>query len=473
VTGPAAGVVASGHPVAAAAGLRILDAGGGATDAALAMAFTQWVVNAPLCGPGGDLVVLRVAAGVPTVFGGWSRVPGRVPPGEIPYAGPAAAVIPAALPAARAAWTAGCRLPWADLFAPALDAARGHEVTPWMESAFASVDRRGHAGAIGRVYDTAHVPTAGEVLTSRRLEHSLGLIADKGLRVLLPGGELGDAVIAASREARAGLTAEDLLLTAVPIVEPARTVDLGDLTISFPGSPSQASITAELLAAVDPDVVVESASFAEALAPLTESALTDRCVVGLPGTATSVAAVGDEAVIVVHSLAGVQFGTGWVVGETGIAIGNRAGTSLTRRPELPATHPNPGAVLPHTLSAAWLVCGDRSMLVATPGGDRQVQWLAQAAQRFRQGGSAEDVVSRPRWFVCPEGDRFGVPQGIGQPWYVWGEPGIEWRDRAEVAGYPVKAVNSVGGGLQAVLRAGSGPWTAASDPRAGGAAGRG
>lgn len=54
------GVVASGHPLAAAAGRRVLREGGGAGDAVLAMAFTQWVVNAPLCGPGGDMFLLHV-----------------------------------------------------------------------------------------------------------------------------------------------------------------------------------------------------------------------------------------------------------------------------------------------------------------------------------------------------------------------------------------------------------------------------
>ena len=74
-TGPAAAGVASGHPVAAAAGLATLTAGGTTVDAALAAAFTQWVVNAPLCGPGGDLVVLAVDGDDVVCYGGWSRIP--------------------------------------------------------------------------------------------------------------------------------------------------------------------------------------------------------------------------------------------------------------------------------------------------------------------------------------------------------------------------------------------------------------
>jgi gamma-glutamyltranspeptidase len=80
-----------------------------------------------------------------------------------------------------------------------------------------------------------------------------------------------------------------------------------------------------------------------------------------------------------------------------------------------------------------------------------------------------EIVNGPRWFVCPEGDRFGVPGGIGQPWYAFAERGIEWAEQERCAGYEVRQVASVGGGLQAIIREGS-TCTAASDPRSGGRA---
>ena len=54
--------VASGHRLASEAGVEALRAGGSAVDAALAAAFTQWVVNAPQCGPGGEMVALVAPA---------------------------------------------------------------------------------------------------------------------------------------------------------------------------------------------------------------------------------------------------------------------------------------------------------------------------------------------------------------------------------------------------------------------------
>ena len=52
------GAVAAGHPLAAVAGLRMLQDGGNAIDACLAAAFTAWVVMPDMCGLGGDLFLL-------------------------------------------------------------------------------------------------------------------------------------------------------------------------------------------------------------------------------------------------------------------------------------------------------------------------------------------------------------------------------------------------------------------------------
>ena len=104
---------ASGHPLAAQAGVDALAAGGSSVDAALTAAFAQWVVNAPLCGPGGDLLLLHATADGVDVYGGWSRTPlGLDPTAELTSSGPRAAVVPGALRGAERAWNAAGRLPW-------------------------------------------------------------------------------------------------------------------------------------------------------------------------------------------------------------------------------------------------------------------------------------------------------------------------------------------------------------------------
>ena len=52
------GIVACEHPQAALAGIRMLDAGGTAADACVAMAAVQAVVSPMMTGPGGDAFLL-------------------------------------------------------------------------------------------------------------------------------------------------------------------------------------------------------------------------------------------------------------------------------------------------------------------------------------------------------------------------------------------------------------------------------
>ena len=52
------GMVSAGHSLGALAGVRVLQEGGNAVDAALAAAFVMTVVKPEACGPGGDLFAL-------------------------------------------------------------------------------------------------------------------------------------------------------------------------------------------------------------------------------------------------------------------------------------------------------------------------------------------------------------------------------------------------------------------------------
>ena len=485
--------VASGHRLATEAGIEALRAGGTAVDAALAAAFTQWVVNAPQSGPGGELVALVAGTGSCAddgvrVYGGWSRAPqasagggqGAAREDWPPTSGPRNAVVPGSLRGAEAAWSDRGRLDWADLFAGALAAAAGHTVTPRMAEVYERVESRGHIDALRRMLGNENAPRAGATIRMPDLAATLKTIAAGGADAFYRG-RLADRLVAAAEAEGAALRYDDLFGVEAT-VEPARRFELDDLVLWVTGAPSQASITAELLAAAPAGADPASREFAEAVAPLTERQLTEFCARGptLPaGTAVATALdFHGLTATVVHSLAGVQFGTGWVAGSTGVAFSNRVGTALSDRPDLPGCNLRGGAVLPHTLSAAHVQRRDRPgwMTLATPGGDRQVQWLAQAIQRFRRGQSTAEIAAGSRWFVCPTGDRFGVPAGIGEPWYAFAEPGIAWRDDARLAGYEVRTTLNVGGGLQVVAGGdGTGPSRRsvaelASDPRSAGAA---
>ena len=507
--------VASGHRLSTEAGVESLKAGGTAVDAALVAAFTQWVVNAPQSGPGGEMVVLvagadgsgRTAAGgirgadggdardrsgaadgKVQVYGGWSRAPlapadgdGAAREGWPATSGPRNAVVPGSLRGAEAAWRAHGRLDWTDLFSGALTAAAGHTVTPRMADVYEKVENRGHIAALRRMLGSEQVPKAGTTIRMPDLAATLESVAWQGPDTFYRG-RLADRLVEAAEAEGAALRHDDLAAVEAT-VEPALRFDLDDIVVWVTGAPSQAAITPALLAAAPPGADPASRDFAEAVAPLTEQQLTEFCIRGPArpaGTAVATALdAGGLSATVVHSLAGVQFGTGWVAGGTGVAFSNRVGTALSDRADLPGCNLRGGAVLPHTLSAAHVRhrTGPGWMTVATPGGDRQVQWLAQAIQRFRQGAATTDIAAGSRWFVCPTGDRFGVPAGIGEPWYAFAEPGIAWRDDTRLAGYEVRHTSNVGGGLQLVVGGDDtgrdGKRNAAelaSDPRSGGAA---
>ena len=468
VGGRVNGAVTSGHPLGTEAGLAALRSGGSSVDAALAAAFTQWVVSSPVCGPGGDLFVLHVDGDDVVTYGGWSRTPAALDPSaDLPSRGGSSAVVPGALAGAEAAWRAAGRLPWRSLFTHALVHAEGHEVTPWMARSYETCVEKDQVAALSAVIGRSTAPSVGDEVSCPGLGRSLGRIAEEGASVLYSGA-LGAEVVAAAAVDGLPHRADDLAAVTAQVVPGERTV-LDDCEVFVPGAPSQAGIAAQLLAAVAPSLDPGSAAFCETVAPLTRDALVERCTVGLPGTAVSMAADATSTAVVVHSLAGVQYGSGWVAGTTGIALGNRVGTALSTRPDLPAANPVPGAVVPHTLSAALVRIGDVETAIATPGGDRQVQWLAQAAQRVRRGAPLDEVVGGPRWFVCPEGDRFGVPGGIGSEWFCFAEPGIDWVDWRRVAGFATRPVAWVGGGLQAIARGPDG-LRPAGDPRGGGTA---
>ena len=476
--------VASGHRLATEAGIEALRAGASAVDAALAAAFTQWVVNAPQSGPGGEMVALVAGTGSCAdvgvqVYGGWSRVPlaaaganGTDLGGWPPTSGPANAVVPGSLRGAEAAWRAHGRLGWAELFSGAGAAAAGHVVTARMADVYQQVESRGHVDALRRMLGRETAPQQGDTIRMPDLAATLAAVAARGADAFYLG-ELADRLVAAAAAEGAALSHDDLR-TVEAAVEPAVRFELDDVVVWVPGAPSQAAIVPVLLAAAPPDADPAGRPFAEAVAPLTEQELSRFCAQGPPRPPGTAAATAVDrrglSATVVHSLSGVQFGTGWVAGDTGVALSNRVGTALSERPDLPGCNPRPGAVLPHTLSSAHIRRrnGPGWMTVATPGGDRQVQWLAQAVQRFRRGGAAAEIAAGPRWFVCSTGDRFGVPAGIGEPWYAFAEPGIEWRDDPRLAGYDVCRTPNVGGGLQ--LAAGGDDAVLASDPRSGGTA---
>ena len=135
VSGRAA--VSSAHPVATEAGLEILRNGGNVVDAAVAVSFALGVVEPDASGVGGygEMVIQLKGMDHPTLFEFMARVPEEgslsngslLQDGRYPTDGPVLAMVPGTVAGMHAAWKkhGSGKVPWPDLVAPAIRAARG------------------------------------------------------------------------------------------------------------------------------------------------------------------------------------------------------------------------------------------------------------------------------------------------------------------------------------------------------------
>jgi gamma-glutamyltranspeptidase len=133
-TGRAA--VSSAHPVATAAGLEVLRKGGNVVDAAVAVSFALGVVEPDASGPGGygQMLVQMKGAERPALIEFMSRVPEEatlanaalMTDGRYPPDGPVLANVPGTVAGMHSAWKqfGSKKVPWADILAPAIRAAK-------------------------------------------------------------------------------------------------------------------------------------------------------------------------------------------------------------------------------------------------------------------------------------------------------------------------------------------------------------
>ncbi len=148
-TGRAA--VSSAHPVATAAGVEMLAKGGNVVDAAVAVSFALGVVEPDASGPGGYGQMLVYLKGMdrPQLIEFMTRVPEdaglgnttALTNGRLPDGGPVLANVPGTVAAMYLAWQkfGSKKLPWADLLAPAIRAAReGYVVSEGLATTLAT-----------------------------------------------------------------------------------------------------------------------------------------------------------------------------------------------------------------------------------------------------------------------------------------------------------------------------------------------
>jgi gamma-glutamyltranspeptidase/glutathione hydrolase len=215
------GMVSTAHPLATRVGVQVLERGGNAFDAAVAVAAALNVVEPMMSGMGGYGTILVYSAGV-----GRSRflnASGRIPRGTKPEEfraptpgymenrrGAKAVSTPGNVNAWAAMHGAYGRLPWRDLFEPAARLAdEGFELDARAAGAVAQAfgEFPEHAR---RIYGRGGQPlAAGERLVQADLARSLRLVASEGPGAF-HGGTLGQAVDRAMRQAGGFLRLSDL-----------------------------------------------------------------------------------------------------------------------------------------------------------------------------------------------------------------------------------------------------------------------
>ncbi|WP_300295048.1 gamma-glutamyltransferase [Ferrovibrio sp.] len=258
----AKGMVVTNHPLASAAGVEMLAAGGNAVDAAIAALFTLTVVEPMMVGIfGGGMAHLRLSDGRHMVIDGLSTAPQAShaecyrPLSDTP--GPdyletegrenAVGAKAVALPGNLKAWCETLqrfgRLPLQDVIQPAIrHAAQGFVVTPYLAECVAECAADLTCDPeISRRYLPGGAPIkAGAKLVQGDYAETLRLIAREGAAALY-GGTLGDAIVTALQMAGGWLTRDDLLNYRTIEREPVRGMYRG-FEIIGPPPPSSGGV---------------------------------------------------------------------------------------------------------------------------------------------------------------------------------------------------------------------------------------
>src|SRR6266545_2227820 len=229
------GVVATSHPLAAQAGLAMLQAGGTAVDAAIATAATLTVVEPTSNGIGGDAFAIVWDGERLHGLNGSGRAPAALTSEAVERAGhdsmPASGWLPVTVPGAPAAWqdlhARFGKLPFAQLFGPAIAyAERGCPVAPivarYWARGVAAASRRSdpmYAGFLPTFAPGGAAPSAGERFASPGHARTLRLIAEHGAADFY-SGEIARAIAGFARETGGLLGADDLAAHSSTWVEP-------------------------------------------------------------------------------------------------------------------------------------------------------------------------------------------------------------------------------------------------------------
>ncbi len=468
------GAVAAPHHAAAQAGLRMLQRGGSAVDAAIAANAVLGVVYPHMAGPGGDLFCLLWDAATKRLEGlnasgrsaaaaniDWYRERGFE---NIPVRGPLAALtVPGAVDGWWQLHRRLGRLPFAELLEPAIElAADGFPVPESLAawSAAAADVLRLDATTTATFRPDGRPLRMGERLAFPALAATLRLVADGGPDAFYRG-PVAARVCDYLAERGGMLAAEDFAAHRSDWVRPISAPYRGHTAYQLPPN-TQGVVALEMLAVLDgvdvPALGDGTAAYIHTLAETARLVFDDRDryvtdpdffaaplerllsrehvdemrarIVPLRRpSAPAPAAVGGDtchlcavdrdgnAVSLIQSVY-YDFGSAVTAGETGLLLQNR-GAFFSLDPE----HPNrlePRKRTMHTLIPAMLFADGRPVLVyGAMGGEGQPQTQAAVVTRIVDfGHDVQRAVEAPRWLYGrtwgAESTALNVEESIGR-----------------------------------------------------------
>ncbi|MGB7848371.1 MAG: gamma-glutamyltransferase [Candidatus Acidiferrum sp.] len=229
------GIVAAESPLSAQAGVRILESGGNAVDAAIATNAMMGVVSPMMNGIGGDLFAIVYDAKANKIYG--LNASGWAPKGltlealhkqglrEMPQTGANTITVPGTVEGwQKLADKFGRKKLGEDLEAAIQTAKNGYPVTEWVALYWAgSADYlHGDEEATKLYLPNQHAPKAGEVFRNPDLAWSLQQIAEHG-RDAYYKGEIATRVLETIKRHGGAMTAQDLAEFSAEWVEPLST----------------------------------------------------------------------------------------------------------------------------------------------------------------------------------------------------------------------------------------------------------
>ncbi len=447
--------VATSHPLATTAGVRALEAGGNAVDAALAAAAMLTVAEPGHNGPGGDLFALLWWDGALVGLNGSGRSPGELDTLVVDGHGPRSVTVPGAVAAWEDLAARFGRLGLDAALAPAIDAAeRGIVATPRVAEHWRLAERAPWPA-----------PGIGERYVVPGLAATLRRIAENG-RDGLYTGPVAEAIAGASWLAEADLAAHRS-----EWVEPLRLSYRGLEVCELPpnGQGAAALIALALSEGLDLGLHGEIESMKLALAdahahiadaPLPGFLLdpahlaarralirADRALDAVPsreGATTYLCCVdGDRNAVSLIQSTYDHFGSGVLAGNTGVVLQNR-GAGFSSEPG----HPNelaPAKRPFHTIIPGMLLESGRLLgPFGVMGGPMQAQGHFQVVRNLAGGDDPQGALDAAR-FRVDGGRSVALEPGL------WGKA-----DALRAAGHePVLSTDPHGFGVgQAILTLG-------------------